>query len=132
MPRQHALQDEQRGHTADHAEGQQQASTGNRRMQPVAEQQPGKAEEDLIHHRRHQQNAHPAEQLPITERRADSLAQSLLGWVLGVAFIYSALFGTGSFLYGRQSQALMWLVVFVISGGGLLRLVPRMWARAEG
>jgi solute:Na+ symporter, SSS family len=62
----------------------------------------------------------------------DSLAHALLGWFMGIAFVYSALFGTGSFLYGRQSQALMWLVVFVISGAGLLRLVPRMWVRSEG
>jgi Na+/proline symporter len=62
----------------------------------------------------------------------DSLAQSLLGWVLGIAFVYSALFGTGSFLYGRQGQALLWLVVFVISGGGLLRLVPKMWGKNGG
>ncbi|HSB55381.1 MAG TPA: Na+:solute symporter, partial [Gemmatimonadales bacterium] len=62
----------------------------------------------------------------------DSLAQSLLGWVLGIAFVYSALFGTGSFLYGRQGQALMWLVVFVVSGAGLLRLVPKMWVKSGG
>ncbi len=58
----------------------------------------------------------------------DSLPQSLLGWVLGCAFIYSALFGVGSALYGRTPQALLWSVVFVISGLGLLRLLPRMWA----
>jgi SSS family solute:Na+ symporter len=58
----------------------------------------------------------------------DSLAQSLLGWVLGCVFVYAALFGTGSFLYGRTGPGLMWLVAFVISGVGLLRLVPRLWA----
>ncbi|HEY6108655.1 MAG TPA: sodium:solute symporter family protein [Gemmatimonadales bacterium] len=61
----------------------------------------------------------------------DSLAQSLLGWVLGCAFIYSALFGVGSALYGRMPQALVWGVVFVVSGIGLWRILPRMWtARA--
>jgi len=59
----------------------------------------------------------------------DSLAQSLLGWVLGIAFVYAALFGTGSFLYGRMAQGLVWLVVFAVSGLGLLRLVPRMWQK---
>ena len=59
----------------------------------------------------------------------DSLAQSLLGWVLGCAFIYSGLFGVGSALYGRMPQAAMWAVVFVVSGVGLLRLMPRMWGR---
>ncbi len=57
----------------------------------------------------------------------DSLPQALLGWVLGIAFVYAALFGTGSFLYGRTPQALVWLGVFVVSGGGLLWLVPRLW-----
>jgi Na+/proline symporter len=58
----------------------------------------------------------------------DSLPQSLLGWMLGCAFIYAALFGVGSALYGRTPQALLWLVVFVVSGAGLLRILPRMWA----
>ena len=57
----------------------------------------------------------------------DSLPQALLGWVLGCTFIYAALFGTGSFLYGRTAQGVFWLVCFVIAAGGLLRLVPRLW-----
>jgi hypothetical protein len=57
----------------------------------------------------------------------DSLPQALLGWVLGCTFIYSALFGTGSILYGRTPQAAVWIVLFVVSGAWLLRLVPRMW-----
>jgi Na+/proline symporter len=58
----------------------------------------------------------------------DSLPMALLGWVVGCLFVYAALFGTGSFLYGRTGQGLMWLAVFVVSGISLLRLVPRMWA----
>jgi Na+/proline symporter len=58
----------------------------------------------------------------------DSLPQALLGWVLGCAFVYAALFGTGSFLYGRTAQGLLWLAVFTVSGLGLLRIVPRLWA----
>lgn len=61
----------------------------------------------------------------------DSLAQSLLGWVLGCLFVYSALFGTGSFLYGRTGPFAMWLVVFLVSGVGLLKVVPRMWGEAK-
>ena len=57
----------------------------------------------------------------------DSMAGSLLGWVLGCLFVYSALFGTGSFLYGRTAQGMMWLVVFVTTGAGLARLLPRLW-----
>jgi hypothetical protein len=56
---------------------------------------------------------------------------ALLGWVLGCTFVYSALFGTGSFLYGRTSQGLMWLAVFVVTGVALLRLLSRLWKGAE-
>ena len=62
----------------------------------------------------------------------DSLPQALLGWVLGIAFVYAALFGTGSFLYGRTAQGLMWLACFVVSGLGLARLLPRMWTASAG
>jgi Na+/proline symporter len=60
----------------------------------------------------------------------DSIASSLLGWVLGCVFVYSALFGTGSFLLGESSQGIFWLVAFVVSGVGLFRLVPRLWGSA--
>ena len=59
----------------------------------------------------------------------DSLPQSLLGWVLGCTFIYAALFGTGSFIYGKTAQGLVWLGFFVVSGMGLLRLLPRIWSK---
>jgi Na+/proline symporter len=62
----------------------------------------------------------------------DSFSNSLLGWILGIAFIYSALFGTGSFIYGNLPQAIMWVVVFVISLVGLARLLPKMWSSAAG
>jgi SSS family solute:Na+ symporter len=58
----------------------------------------------------------------------DSMAGSLLGWVMGCVFVYAALFGTGSALYGNWPQAMMWLVGFVVSGAGLLRLLPKLWA----
>jgi len=61
----------------------------------------------------------------------DSLPQALLGWVLGVSFVYAALFGVGSFLYGRIPQAIVWLAVFVMSGGGLLYLVPQLWGSRD-
>jgi len=59
----------------------------------------------------------------------DSLPQSLLGWVLGCSFVYAALFGTGSFIYGKTSQGLVWLTLFVGSGIGLLRLLPQIWSK---
>ena len=61
----------------------------------------------------------------------DSLPQALLGWVLGIGFVYSALFGTGSFLYGRNTLGLFWLVIFTVTGVGLWRVVPRMWRLSQ-
>ncbi len=57
----------------------------------------------------------------------DSLPLAMLGWVLGCTFVYSALFGTGSFLYGRTPQAVVWTVIFAASGLGLARILPRFW-----
>jgi Na+/proline symporter len=55
----------------------------------------------------------------------DSLAHSLLGWVLGCVFVYAALFGTGSFLYGHTAQGAFWAVAFVVSGVWLVQLLRR-------
>lgn len=60
--------------------------------------------------------------------QGDSLPQALLAWALGCAFVYSALFGAGSFLYGNLGPAALWAVVFVTSGGLLVRMLPKMWA----
>jgi Na+/proline symporter len=65
------------------------------------------------------------------EGSPDSLTQSLLGWVLGCTFVYAALFGAGSFLFGKTAQGIMWLALFVVSGTGLLRLLPRMLGNRE-
>ncbi len=62
----------------------------------------------------------------------DSLPLSFAAWVLGCLFVYAALFGTGSYLYGRTPQALMWLAVFVISTLGLSQILPRIWRSSEG
>ncbi len=59
----------------------------------------------------------------------DSLPQNMLGWMLGCLFVYSGLFGTGSFLYGKTPLGLVWLALFVGSGAGLVYLVPRLWSR---
>jgi Na+/proline symporter len=58
-----------------------------------------------------------------------SMSQALLGWVAAVLFVYSALFGTGSFLYGRTSIASFWLVLFVVSGFVLFRTLPGILGR---
>ncbi len=58
----------------------------------------------------------------------DPLSRSLLGWVLGCTFVYAALFGTGSFIYGKTGPGVLWAAVFVVSGVGLFRLLPKFWA----
>jgi SSS family solute:Na+ symporter len=55
----------------------------------------------------------------------DSIAQSLLSWVLGCFVVYAALFGAGSFLYGRTAQGAAWSVVLIVAGGGLIRQLRR-------
>jgi hypothetical protein len=55
----------------------------------------------------------------------DNMPRALLGWTLGCAFIYSALFGTGSFLYGHTAQGALWLAVFAASGFGVAGLLGR-------
>ena len=54
---------------------------------------------------------------------AGGFTQSLLGWMLGCVFVYAALFGTGSFIYGNNAIALFWLAAFVISGIGVARIL---------
>ncbi|MFN8580989.1 MAG: sodium:solute symporter family protein [Gemmatimonadaceae bacterium] len=61
----------------------------------------------------------------------DSLTTSMVGWFTGCAFVYSALFGTGSFLYGRTTLGIVWAVICVVAGLSLLRLMPRMWRASE-
>jgi len=56
----------------------------------------------------------------------DSLPQALLAWVFGCAFVYAALFGAGSVLYGRTAQAFVWLALLIASGMGLQRILPRL------
>ena len=58
----------------------------------------------------------------------DSIAQSLLSWLFGCFVVYAALFGAGSFLYGRTTQGVMWAVVLIVSGGGLIRQFQRKTA----
>jgi SSS family solute:Na+ symporter len=63
---------------------------------------------------------------------ANALPQAMLGWVLGVSFVYSALFGTGSFLYGRMPQFYVCLAIFVLSGFFMQRVLTGFWAQSEG
>jgi SSS family solute:Na+ symporter len=57
----------------------------------------------------------------------DSISQQLLGWVLGCMFVYSTLFGAGSALYGYTTQAVVFAIVWLISGLGLLQILRTQW-----
>jgi Na+/proline symporter/dTDP-glucose pyrophosphorylase len=59
---------------------------------------------------------------------SDSFPQMLLGWTAGVTFVYAGLFGTGSFIYGRTGAAIIWTVLFAVSGVTLVRLIPRLFS----
>jgi Na+/proline symporter len=61
----------------------------------------------------------------------DSLPQAMLGWVLGIFFVYAALFGVGAALAGRSTLALTWAVIFVGSGLGVRSVLQGFWRAAD-
>jgi SSS family solute:Na+ symporter len=61
----------------------------------------------------------------------DSLTQAVLGWVLGCAAVYAAMFATGNFLYGRMLSALVCTAVCLLSGALLVRLLQGIWSRQD-
>jgi SSS family solute:Na+ symporter len=60
----------------------------------------------------------------------DSISMQLLAWVLGCTFVYSTLFGVGSMLYGNVTQAAIFVIVWLISGLGLIRILVRFFSGA--
>jgi solute:Na+ symporter, SSS family len=63
---------------------------------------------------------------------ADSVPLALLGWSLGCAMIWSALFAVGNFCYGRIGLAMALTLVFVATGGGLVMILRRIWRPVPG
>ncbi|MFC1628736.1 hypothetical protein ACFL3H_06440 [Gemmatimonadota bacterium] len=61
----------------------------------------------------------------------ETLTASFLGWFLGIAIVYSALFGTGFFLYGKTLLAVICTLVFALSTWFLLKLLPRLGFTSE-
>jgi hypothetical protein len=57
----------------------------------------------------------------------DSPTLALLGWVLGLASIYGALFATGGFVYGRPGEGTAWLAVALAGIAGLFGVGRRLW-----
>jgi hypothetical protein len=37
----------------------------------------------------------------------------------------------GSLIFGKTAQGLVWVVLFLVSGTGLVRLLPRIWKGGE-
>jgi len=70
----------------------------------------------------------PIEKLAGVGGSLDNMPQALLGWMLGCAFVYAALFGTGSLLYGRMPQFWLWFATFLLSGFGMFRVLRGFWA----
>ncbi|NPV83750.1 MAG: Na+:solute symporter [Candidatus Aminicenantes bacterium] len=64
------------------------------------------------------------------EGSPDSLTLSFAGWVAGCIFVYSALFGTGAYIYGRWPLAVFWTVLFVVSTFALVKIIGKIWAGA--
>jgi SSS family solute:Na+ symporter len=62
----------------------------------------------------------------------DSLPMALLGWVLGLAAVYGALFATGAFIYGRTAAGLLCSLVAGLATLGLLFIGRRLWRPAAG
>jgi len=60
----------------------------------------------------------------------DNIPMALVGWVVGCVSIWSALFTVGNFLYGRNSAAILLLVVFAISSAILIRIVKTLWTES--
>jgi len=57
---------------------------------------------------------------------ADPQGPAFVGWLLGCAFVYAALFGVGAALTGRGTAASVCLAVFLATGAGLWRVLRRL------
>jgi SSS family solute:Na+ symporter len=62
----------------------------------------------------------------------DSLPTALLGWVLGVAAVYGALFAAGAFIYGHPLAGACGSLVATLATLGLLAIGRRLWRPAAG
>ena len=54
------------------------------------------------------------------------MAAGFLGWFLGLAAVYGALFGTGFILYGNPGMGALCLLVAGIAMSGIFRVLPRV------
>ena len=63
------------------------------------------------------------------ELHSDRMGAATLGWIAGCLTIWSSLFATGNFLYGRTQLALILTAVFAVSGIVLVTVTNRLWDR---
>jgi hypothetical protein len=63
---------------------------------------------------------------------SDSLPSALLGWVLGIAAVYGALFATGAFVYGKLVPGFACAVVAAAAAAGLFVIGRRLWHPMAG
>jgi hypothetical protein len=62
---------------------------------------------------------------PVVE--GDNYPMALLGWIMGVTMIWSALFTVGNVLYGRTAYAVILGGTFVVSGSIVIQIVKKLW-----
>jgi Na+/proline symporter len=72
----------------------------------------------------------------VTEAEAalhgDHLGKATIGWIAGCVTIWSSLFATGEFLYGRTQPALALTAVFIVSGAVLIYVMNTLWDTTAG
>ncbi len=64
--------------------------------------------------------------LAVDERRPWAVPAGILAMLLGCIAVYSALFGAGSWIYGRTGPALLLSAVAIASGFALTRVWRRL------
>ena len=55
-----------------------------------------------------------------------NISAALVAWGLGCLSVYSALFGTGMFLYGRTTEGIGFMIITIAAGVGLFRTFPKL------
>lgn len=65
------------------------------------------------------------------ESSRDSLPMAMLGWTLGTAAVWAALFSAGSFLFGRPAAGVVLALICVGSTVWLARIIPGLWGGSE-
>ena len=57
----------------------------------------------------------------------DNFPLAMVGWIMGVTMIWSALFTVGNVLYGRTMYAMILGGLFVVSGSIVIQVVKKLW-----